>query len=505
MSQHCFKFRIPQSKYIALGLLSFIGTLTYAQNSIQYTIDADVQAGCGQFAPFYFTSNQHGVVSAEKNSGYLSAALHKGVDKKKRFDFGFGADIIGSYNNSSSFWIQLLYGEVKYRCLNLMIGSKEIDGVFKNSILSSGGLVWSGNARPIPQVRAGIFEFVAIPGTNGWVQIKGDIAYGLFLDNKWLENNFGYENYFITTGAWYHQKKIFFRSKEDKNFVATIGGELATQFGGKQRNYINGTLESTYKDKVKLKDLFCVLLPQGGGESANPGDQAYYYGNHLGSWHGIFEYKLKNHQKVTAYFEWLFDDASGMGKLNGWDGLWGIEYATNRPSVVSNIVFEYLQTTNQGGPIHWAPNDFPDTSVKPEATGADNYYNNFFYNGWAHYGMANGSPLLKSPIYNEDGYIGFTDNRVQAFHLALAGNFCPEVFYVFKNSYRRGWGTYFAPFKEVAKSYSLLLDITYKPKQLQSWAFSGKVGLDRGNHYSLGNNLGFGIKITKTGTIYTFK
>lgn len=41
-----------------------------------------------------------------------------------------------------------------------------------------------------------------------------------------------------------------------------------------------------------------------------------------------------------------------MGKQNGLDGLWGIEFKINRPLVINNIVIEYYQTTNQSGPLH---------------------------------------------------------------------------------------------------------------------------------------------------------
>lgn len=465
------------------------------KDSLHYKLSMDVQAGNGQYAPYYFTSNTHGVTSIKPNSGYLRAGLFKNANKVQKFDYALGIDLITSYNNNSPFWIQQLYGELKYRCLGLTVGSKEYSGVFKNKYLSSGGLIWSGNARPIPQIRVGIPVFVVIPFTNEWIQLKGDISYGLFTDKNWLEDHYNYQYSFITTGVWYHQKKIFFRSKEDKPFIVTIGAELAAQFGGTQKNYSNGELESVIEDKVKLKDLFTVLIPRGGDSSANGGDQAYYYGNHLGAWHAIFEYRFKNQSQLKGYFEWLFDDASGMGKLNGWDGLWGIEYNTNRRSVISSIVLEYLQTTNQGGPIHWAPGDFPGTDLTTEATGADNYYNNFFYNGWAHHGISNGSPLIKSPAYNKDGYLCFTDNRVKAIHIGLKGNISREVTYLAKTAFRKGWGTPFIPLKNTNKIFSGFLQIDYNPRKINHWLFSGFIGIDSENGSSMGDNIGVGLKI----------
>ena len=45
-------------------------------------------------------------------------------------------------------------------------GCRELTDEVVNFELSSGGLVWSGNARPIPQVRAGFIDFVDIPFTK---------------------------------------------------------------------------------------------------------------------------------------------------------------------------------------------------------------------------------------------------------------------------------------------------------------------------------------------------
>ena len=65
-----------------------------------------------------------------------------------------------------------------------------------------------------------------------------------------------------------------------------------------------------------------------------------------------------------------------MAKLNGWDGLWGVEYKSNHKQAINGIVIEYLQTTNMSGPLHGLQN-----SVVGKTGGADNYYNNGYYPG----------------------------------------------------------------------------------------------------------------------------
>ena len=470
-----------------------------SQNNIYYNISSEIQTGSGEYAPYFFSANKHGISSVEKNSGYLRAGIFKDLNREKVFSYAAGLDIAGSYNDYSKFRIQQLYLDFKLYCLNLSIGSKEYDGVFKNQQLSSGSMVWSGNARPIPQVRAGIFEFVTIPCTNGWLQLKGDISYGKFIDDKWLEDNYNYQYSFITTDVWYHQKKIFFRSKESKNFIVTLYAELASQFGGHQKFYNNGTITRESKDEVNIKDFIGVLIPGEGDATSDPGDQAYFYGNHLGTWNAIFEYKLKNESLLKGYFEWFFEDGSGMGKLNGWDGLWGIEYNTNKKGFISSVVFEYLQTTNQSGPIHWAPGDHDGTTLTNQATGADDYYNNYFYTGWANFGMANGNGMLTSPIYNNNGYLRFQNTRVIGLHGGIEGYIFDELSYKLLLQYNYGFGTPYIPSLKKLERFSGYLGFTYSPEKLNNYKFSAALGYDRGNISK--QNTGFQISVIKTGLI----
>ena len=491
-----------------IGLLSLIVHTLWAKEDNEFNYFAETSANIafnGTNAPYYHVANRQGLASITPNNAYLRASVFKEMTSEKIFDYGGAIDLVGAVGFSSPFIIQQAYGEIKYHCLDLMIGSKEYWSEMKNRDLSSGGMVWSGNARPIPQIRLGIFDFTEFPWTNGWLQVKLDISYGFFTDKNYLTDEFGYnKSAFLTTKALYHQKKIFFRSKEDKPFVVTIGAEFAAQFGGKRRYYdytVNSWVDEEYP--VSFRDFWNVFIPGKGDDTTSDGDQAYFYGNHLGAWHGIFEYKFKNKSKLKGYFEWFFEDASGMGKKNGWDGLWGIEYNNAQKGIISDVVFEYLQTTNQGGPIHWNPEDKPDSQVKGDnATGADDYYNNFFYNGWAHWGMSNGSPLLLSPAYNRDGYLCFTNNRVQAFHLGISGYFLREWDYRLLASYRRSWGTPFIPIPKPLYSTSAMIEVSYNPVKLKGWTFKASCAFDIGTLYD--SNSGIFLSVRKSGLLFTY-
>ena len=392
-------------------------------STVSYKVGAEAVLGWGDFSPYFFASNRHGVTSLEPTSGYLRGSLIKSINENKFFDYGAGIGMIGRFNRKDNAWLQQLYAEVKLSYFTLSGGMKEIEGRFKNFELSSGGLIWSGNSTPIPQLRLEMNKFYAVPLTNGWLQVLGSVSYGKYIDDKWLEDNYTYDQSFITTGSWYHQKQFYLRSKEDKNFIVTLGGEFACQFGGDQEMWSKNGMYNSTKSDIKLKDFLHVLIPKEGN------DGVYYLGDHLGSWHGVFEYKFKNESRLKGYFEWLFEDGSGIGKLNGWDGLWGLEFNLNKKWYITDVVVEYLQTTNQSGPMHYAPDDFPGYTVNSQATGADDYYNNYYYNGWTHRGTGLGSPLLLSTAYHKNGHLRYIHNRIQAYHLGVNGYIINDLQY----------------------------------------------------------------------------
>lgn len=84
------------------------------------------------------------------------------------------------------------------------------------------------------------------------------------------------------------------------------------------------------------------------------------------------------------------------------------------------------------------------------------------YNGWANYGMAIGTPFTKSPIYNTDGYMRFTDNRVRGFQLGADGRIGTQVDWRALFSYRTSWGTPFLPAPRKRHDTSMMVEASYK-------------------------------------------
>ena len=282
-------------KIIILFLFVFFGSthsIIHAQFSLQYNAETNIIAGNGEFTPFYLMNNRGGIISFTPNNGYLRAGVSKKIDNNKRFSYGFGIDLIGSYNNDATIYLQQLYGEIKYRCLELMIGSKEQYSLMRDRELSSGSMVWSGNSRPIPQVSVGIPHFVNFPGTNGWMQIKGEISYGIFVDDAYQKEHKG-EGKPYSKHVLYHRKYLILKFEKEKPFYGSIGIDMAAQFGG--TIYDNPNFKtSVTKFPSGIKSFFKVFVPLSGGNDSPLIDQVNVTGNHLGSYLLEIGYRKNN-------------------------------------------------------------------------------------------------------------------------------------------------------------------------------------------------------------------
>lgn len=488
--------------------------VAYAGYPINYDATLWGNAGSGDFAPYYIASNNHGLLT-QKNSALLRLGAWRDMDMSKRFSYGFGLSVVSGYGSETGYerynpvsgtfylhgerpayvWLQQLYGEVKYRGVFITAGLKEHESKMLNSRLSSGDLIESGNARPIPELRAGFHEFQDIPFTNGWVQIDGEISYGKFTDNDYMRNHYNYYNYHLTTGSWYTYKQAYFRTKPSERFSVTIGAQAAGIFGGTTEVYRKGKLTDSDEHPDGLGDFFEMFIPK------NTSEEGFVLGNHLGSWDFMARYRFRNDDELRGYFQWLWEDGSGIGKLNGFDGLWGIEYKGSRRGIVSGAVVEYLDFTNQSGPMHWDPADAPGTTITAQATGGDNYYNNAFYNSYANYGMSIGTPFLRSPIYNLDGYPAYVCTRVRGVHVGVTGNIISPLEYRVMFSYRKGWGTGLVPLTGTLDDTSVSVDATYQVQSVPGLSIKAQVALDNGSMY--GNNIGGLVTVSYNG-IFNF-
>lgn len=487
--------------------------------SVDVSAEAILAAGSNDFAPYYIASNNHGILTQSKDALLRITADHP-MSASGRFSYGFGVDFLTGYSSTTDYyhffphatadhpvtdgsfipnpqhpsriWLQQLYGEVRYRGVFLTAGMKQHSSALLSQSLSSGDLVESGNARPIPEVRVGFNDFQDIPFTNGWLQIQGEISYGKMTDNKWLRNHYNYYDQHLNQGALYSYKRCYFRTKPSQRFSATFGMQVGAFFGGQTTWYLNGKYDGERKFSKGIKQFFKVFIPTDGGLD-------YYSGSSLGSWDILFRYRLSNGSQLRAYMQKPWEDGSGVGFLNGFDGVWGIEYKAPRRGYISGAVVEYLDFTNQSGPIHWDPDDNPGTTIPNRAEGCDNYYYNHEYNAYANYGMAIGTPFLVSPIYNTDGYLQFAANRMRGFHMGFEGDLSGEISYRVLGGYRKSYGGGRIPFVTPREDTSFMLEASWRPMQVAGLAVKAQFGLDHGS--LLGNTAGGLLSVSYSGRL----
>lgn len=505
------------TRFKAAGLCALMALGAAAEDfTMNFSASLQANGGPNDFAPYYINSNRHGTLTSAR-AGSLSLAAWRPLDLSRRFSYSFGVEAWAQAANAVDYqrysaaaegwenigrrpqaaWLQQLWGEVKYRGVFLYAGMRNMEPALVNERLSSGDLIESGNSRPIPQVRAGFVDFQNIPFTDGWVQIQGEIAWGKSTDNGWQKSHYNYYNYHLDLGWWYNYKRCFFRTKPSQPFSITVGMQAAGQFAGDVYWYRAGRMTDVHRQGFKISDAVGMLI-------LKPGD-GYWTGNHVGSWDFQARWRFNDGSELKGYFQWLWEDGSGIGKMNGMDGLWGLEWKAAERGAVSGAVLEVLTFMNQGGPMHYDYDDVRGTTLNVHrAEGADNYYNNHYYNGYALYGMGIGSPMFPSPVYNTDGCTTqYACNRFWGIHAALEGDVLPDLSYRAMASYRRFFGTMFVPALEVTHTVSAMVEATWRMPRVPGLALTAQVGLDMGNSV-YGKNFGALIGATYSG-IFNFK
>ena len=461
-------------------------------DSIHYSVEANTSFSSGENTPFWLANNRFGLSSIKKNNGYLRAGIFRDAHKNgKRFAWGAGVDLAVAYNFTSTFIVQQLYGELRYRCLSLTVGSKEFSSGFNNPRLSSGNMLFSTNARPIPQARIEIPEYTVVPLTKGWLAVKGFFSYGMFTDDKW-QKSFAAPGSKRTEHVLFHSKGGFLRIGDPDRFPVQLEGglQMAAQFGGES---IRG--DAVIKMPHGIKDWLKVIILSSGGADTPIGEQTNVYGNHVGDWNFALSWNSKDSPwKVKLYYDHFFEDHSMMFMEYTWhDMLLGVEASFPKNPVVSTFVYEYLYTKDQAGAVYW--DHTPE--IPEQVSGRDQYYNHSIYTGWQHWGMGIGNPLLISPVYNRNHLIDFQHNRIKGHHFGFEGDPLPWLSYRVLMSYTRSWGTYDDPTSRVLKNFNTLFETTFTPEKLKGWSGTLSIGSDGGS--LLGPSFGAMLSIKKTG------
>ena len=433
----------------------------------------------GDYAPFWFTANEYGLSTPNTKSGlvdigFTNAYPHPFLRKNRDWKLGYGLEVAAPFGMDSHFVLQQAYVDLQWkRYLRLGLGQKRRDSIHGSyGYLGTGGLTTGINARPLPEIRLETPGYIYIPGTKDWLGIKAHISYGWYTDNGWQREFTQGTQMKYTANSRYHSKSLMFQiGNWDNNFpfVANVGLEMASQFGGEAwnlRRSLNSEDGGTiYNEKIAsgLKAYWNAFIP--GGSDSNDGDFGNRAGNHLGSWHAKLHWKGNGTGwGGSVYLEHFFEDQSQMFMQYRWkDMLVGLDIMLPKRTFrkyIDHVTYEYLGTMDQSGPVY-----HDATPTLPEQISAiDEYYNNHIYGAWQHAGFVMGNPLLISPIYNLSGQNEITcyHNRIRAHHIGLSGEPFSFLSWMFQYTHEKSLGTYHRPLLDPQEGNFLLAEVTYK-------------------------------------------
>lgn len=483
-----------KNRHIIILTLLILCCSLGAQN-IKYRIETTGTYAKEDTPPTWHLSNRQGLSGEDAGFAYMRAALAGDYQlKNKDFSIDWGADVVAAEGLTSKVFIHQAFTDINWKRFTLSLGQKERWGEFKNHRLSTGALVESGNARPIPQIRVEIPEYYDFFCTNDWFKIRGHIAYGWFSDGEW-QKDWVADGKARTVGVRYHSKAIFFKIGKEEKFPLSFecGLEMVSQFGGTVYNIENQEGVNS-KNPTRLKDYLKAFIPSSGDSQYSGMDQLNIAGNHLGSWHVAVNWDSED-WKLHTYYEHVFDDHSQMFMEYGlWtEQLVGIELELKKCRWIKGFAIEYFNLKNQAGPVYHDTTD----KIPDQVSCRDNNYNHDWYNGWFNYGMVIGTPLVTSPIYNKDNSMICNNNRVEAFHIGIEGEPTDEWGYRMLFTHSNNWGTYNNPFTDIETNTAGLFEIAYKPQILKGWCIKASYAYDNGSLY--GNSRSGMLTISKCG------
>jgi len=380
--------------------------------------------------PFWLQSNRHGMFASNGSQLLTRIQAHSTNNQlTNNLILSYGADFIARPGTQSTASFNQGYVRLDAWGVFLQAGRFHNRSPIHGEDLSMGSLGVSGNAPPIPQIRAGLADWTSLPFTRDFIQIKGHLAHG------WLGSRR------FTDDVLYHEKVGHARFGGD--FPLNLYGGLAhyALWGG-NNHPVFGDITSS------LSDFGRVFVAVGGDDSAPSGDENYILGDHRGGWDFGFFLEL-DALDLKAYRNFPLETKSNLKLKSLQDALTGIDVSFSEPLVLglTGFVYEFLYTKWQAGPRREDPIDerggFP-------FEGNENYYNNGLYQtGWAYQGRTIGNPLF---IPRDDNR-GIENNRIVAHHIGMSF-LQKKTEWQIKGTYSRNYGTWGNPFSDDPTSIS---------------------------------------------------
>jgi len=518
------------------ALIGLMVMNVYTQTS-PFKVDAGFHSiiASDELRPMWQTANQWGIYD---QFGHAEALFNLGascqlIDNKH---FAIKAGLRGLVNaNIQKSVLQEAYMSGNLWFIDFSLGKEQYSPIIYNDDLTTGVYLINSNARPVPKVTVGIFDYQPIGFLANWLEVKGGLSQGWLNDDRGQKSN-------SANDLLLHEKFAYARVGNVK-FKPYAGLVHSALFGGTRPNgnEIPVDFWSTFFAKGSAKI--------GGGEETNVA------GAHMGFWDFGFNWHA-NFGDIHFYWQKPFADRSGLVLTNrrNKDFILGTLIYPKNLSWLKGISVEVFRTAYQAGygipdplyPVDYKGHSagsmilaehieddydgfmhavFPETIGKTGWTGdevskylqdatnegwlfegRDDYMNNgFYYSGWSYHNINMGIPLYhtgkvfkhyaKSILYNDHGI--FYNNRVNGAHLGAEGQILKNLSYRTKLTYTINKGAYAEEFhdryswertenyffKESKNQFYTMVEAIWRPKFIMDVEIQTQLSLDFGELY----------------------
>jgi len=430
--------------------------------------------------PFWLRANQYGVVPITSptttfrvgaSSDYAKPLLIDSVLKKKRFDWGYGVEVVGNVGRTNQILLPEAYVKARYSFIELYAGRRRTVMGLVDTALTSGSYIWSGNSLPIPVVQIGTPGFVAVPLTNQVVSLYAMYNHGWFGNSGRVKD------------SYLHQKALYGRLGRPSWKVKIYAGiNHQVQWGGRA-DFLPADFTNNGALPTGLKNYWLAVTARRGATLTDTSLAAFEenrIGNHLGTLDVAAEFQL-GHFNLFVYRQSIYEDGSLFYLTNIQDGLNGIRLKNQRSGSsafrIREVIVESLYTKSQGGAIF-------NIGINKQR-GRDNYFNHSQYqDGWTYFNRTIGTPFLTpgTEVRQELKGNAIVNNRISMVYFGLSGTIGNRLEWTGRLAYSKNFGTYDNPYPSQPGQLSSLLSVSF-PVTLSSlgdWHISTSVANDQG-------------------------
>jgi len=506
--------------FLAFSCLLLHGNIA-AQKKIEVHSQSSIQAilHSGDLPGMWLVSQQEGRWN-NLAGNQIIGAVSTNIDWKVSDAFQiFGEaeiDYSGGYDET---YLHTGFLGLQWHSFSLKAGKHSFNPIFTKINSGSGSYIFGLNHRPFTRVTLEMPDFSPVPFTGDRLEVRGGISQGWLTDQPYSGDVLLHEKY-----AYLRWKGGRWKPYAGLNHSSLFGGNYANSENEIPVDFL-ATFFGTGSEKI------------GGGEATNAA------GAHMGLY-DFGTYFNSDAGAIHFYYQIPFSDGSGMLFWQGnTDHVLGVNWHPAKVDWLSNVTFEWIQTTYQSG--NGMPDPYLNGIIFPKQVedrnafvqekfgieidkplsleafkdiledelnhgndfgGRDGYMNNGLYpSGWSRFNHIMGSPFNLTrdqlayvrPGMDFNHRVGIKNDRFKALHLGGRGNLNESFTWNMKITWTRNFGTYFEQypgrytwneveeywFKGGRDQWYTLLSVGWEPSFVKNLKVNGSFAWDAGDIY----------------------